>query len=116
LWSTFITAVNAGIQMLTSDSLIAWILEEYLSQKLTGEKSTALKARESEDSKNRNNKSVGATVKGVTGRDVASESWSSLETDGLGVSLCVAPSHNYYPIFQRSPTKNVWSHCRALKL
>ena len=31
-WSTFITAVNAGLPTLTSDALIARILEEYKSQ------------------------------------------------------------------------------------
>ena len=30
-WLTFITAVNAGLPTLTSDALIAWILEEYKS-------------------------------------------------------------------------------------
>jgi hypothetical protein len=46
-WSTFITAVNAGIVTLTSDGLIARILEEYWLQKLTTEKTTALKAQDS---------------------------------------------------------------------
>jgi anaerobic ribonucleoside-triphosphate reductase len=55
-------------------------------------------------------------VKVVTGRDVALESWSSLETDGLGFSLYATPSHNCCPVFQNSPTKNVWSYIGALKL
>jgi hypothetical protein len=40
------------------------------------------------------------SVKVVTGRDVASEKWSSPETDRLGFSLYAAPSHNHCPVFQ----------------
>jgi hypothetical protein len=40
------------------------------------------------------------TVKGVIGRDVALESQSSPETDGLSFSLYAAPSHNCHPVFR----------------
>ena len=40
-WSTFITAVNAGLPTLTSDALIAWILEEYKSRQ-AGVRSTII--------------------------------------------------------------------------
>src|SRR5882672_12726039 len=41
-WSTFITAVNAGLPILMSDALIAQILEEFKSQQ-AGSGGTALK-------------------------------------------------------------------------
>ena len=44
-WSTFITAVNAGLPTLTSDALIARILEEYKSRQ-AGSGGTALKGAE----------------------------------------------------------------------
>ena len=44
-WSTFITAVNAGLLTLTSDALITRILEEYRSW-LANSGSTALKGAE----------------------------------------------------------------------
>ena len=44
-WSTFITAVNAGLLTLTSDALIVRILEEYKSRQ-AGSGGTVLKGAE----------------------------------------------------------------------
>src|SRR5882724_19789 len=57
-WSTFITAVNASLPMLTSDALIAWIMEEFKSQQ-AGSGGMVLKG--SEEKKKSNNRHAGAT-------------------------------------------------------
>jgi len=56
-WSMFITAVNAGLPMLTSDALIAQIMEESKSRQ-AGSGGTALKGSEKKKS---NNSHAGAT-------------------------------------------------------
>ena len=45
-WSTFLTAINASLPMLSSDVLIAWVLEEDWTRQSTHGTDTALRAQD----------------------------------------------------------------------